>query len=345
MAGKPTQQRERDQVTEQRDGPAVSVGRKVQQTFAEQIQEILAGDMSAPVSDSEVNRLLEAIRRMPSNVDNLTLDFADEMAQALLHADLLGRSQVADTLEEDAQDPEAQFSAPGALAGNFTPDEAFAWISNKISITRQEFDALSQELQAHAFTVARTANLQQIERMRQFLSNQLLAPSAVPAGRGVVRGVSPAPISKREFISKFRDNFSDAHLETVYRTNVHSSFEAGKREMIMNPRNRSFVAMLQIVTARDFRVREDHVPLHGFTAPPDDPIWQRLYPPFSFNCRCSVVALSSRKLESRGITASPSTHAAYSFQPDFAPPGSVVRRAVRSDLARSAEQKERRITQ
>lgn len=331
MAGKPAQQRERDTVKESRDGPAIRKGGEVQDEFIARLDSILRGDLSEPIDESEANQLLEAIRNMPKRVDDLTADFADEMGKAFLHADLLGRAQVADVLND--ADEIAQFAAPTALAGDFTPDEAFAWISRQISISRAAFDQLYEELRRNAFTVARAANIQQIEAMRSFIEKQLIgAPGA------------PAPVlDKRAFIAKFKDQFSEPHLETVFRTNVHSNFEAGKREMLLNPANRSFVKYLRIVTARDFRVRDEHAPLHGFTAPPDDPIWNRVYPPFGYNCRCTVVGVSDRAAERRGITASPSNHSAYSFTPDFSPPTRALRSQISSELRQKADRKEQEV--
>lgn len=343
MPAKPVQQRERDTATGKRDGPTMRKGAEVQDKFAEQVEEILSGDQSEDVSDSEINRLFEAVRRLPPQVDGITMDFADEMGRAFLHADLLGRSQVGDILQDE--DEIAEFSAPNALAGVFTPDEAFRWISAKISITRPEFDALSAELQQQAFTVARAANVQQIEQMRTFLERQLVGSARVTgAAPGVPTGsIAANPISKRAFIKKFKDRFSEPHLETVFRTNVFSNFEAGKREMLLKGSNRGFVELLQIVTARDFRVRDDHRPLNGFAAPPDDPIWQTVYPPFSWNCRCTVVGRSARMVERSSLKASPSSHAAYRFNPDFPPPTRLSRLTVTSQQARKADETENRV--
>lgn len=46
---------------------------------------------------------------------------------------------------------------------------------------------------------------------------------------------------------------------------------------------------LQYVTAGDERVRDKHKKWDGFIAPIDHPIWQKLYPPNDWGCRCDVI--------------------------------------------------------
>lgn len=325
MAGKPTQQRERDNIVSSREGGILRQGREVQSEFADQIDNILQGDRSEPITEGEANRLLDAMRRLPDLIGPLTLESSEDMGLAFLRADLQGRSQVGDVLANEGA--EAQFSAPTALPGTFTPDEAFAWISKQISITRAQFDQLALELQQQAFTVGRKANLDQIERMRGFLERQLTG--------GVV--------SKRAFINKFKSQFAESHLQTVYRTNMHSNFEAGKRDMIMKQVNRGAVAFLRWQTARDFRVRDEHKPLQGFTAPPDDPIWSQIWPPAGYNCRCTVTVISNRDAERFNVSASPSSHYAYGFTPDFTPPSRASRAALARSQAQAAESTENRV--
>jgi uncharacterized protein with gpF-like domain len=47
----------------------------------------------------------------------------------------------------------------------------------------------------------------------------------------------------------------------------------------------------QYWTVGDLRVRPGHAELDGFTARAIDPVWRRIYPPWDFNCRCSVVPI------------------------------------------------------
>lgn len=64
------------------------------------------------------------------------------------------------------------------------------------------------------------------------------------------------------------------------------------------------VELLVYYTQQDERVRPSHRRLHGFTAPKDDPIWQKLRPPIDYNCRCYLRAFTRAGLaglRSRGL--------------------------------------------
>lgn len=59
----------------------------------------------------------------------------------------------------------------------------------------------------------------------------------------------------------------------------------------------------QYLAIRDNRTRPSHSALHGRVWRADDPIWNSLYPPNGWNCRCRVRALSDRRLEKEGLKA------------------------------------------
>lgn len=60
---------------------------------------------------------------------------------------------------------------------------------------------------------------------------------------------------------------------------------------------------LRYLTVGDSRVRQEHQSLDNFTAPVEDPVWDRIYPPNAWNCRCEVIQIpagsSARSLDSQ----------------------------------------------
>lgn len=47
--------------------------------------------------------------------------------------------------------------------------------------------------------------------------------------------------------------------------------------------------MLRYVTVGDERVRASHAAMNGIQRPMSDPIWDKIYPPNGWNCRCTVI--------------------------------------------------------
>lgn len=54
---------------------------------------------------------------------------------------------------------------------------------------------------------------------------------------------------------------------------------------------------LQYQTVGDNRVREEHQLLNGLVAPVDDPIWDTIYPPNGWQCRCEVIQIATGTLK------------------------------------------------
>ncbi|WP_285409626.1 phage minor head protein [Pseudomonas sp. FR229a] len=57
-----------------------------------------------------------------------------------------------------------------------------------------------------------------------------------------------------------------------------------------------------LVSIIDSKTRPSHRAMHGQVFHHDDPIWQTIYPPNGFNCRCRVIALTAAAVQLRGLT-------------------------------------------
>ncbi|MDD3012601.1 MAG: phage minor head protein [Candidatus Gastranaerophilales bacterium] len=88
-------------------------------------------------------------------------------------------------------------------------------------------------------------------------------------------------------------------LKTIYRTNIQTSYMAGRyREQIDNIDNRPY---WQYVAVMDRRTRPAHSQLNGRIFSYDDPFWDSFYPPNGWGCRCRVRALSDENIKERDL--------------------------------------------
>lgn len=84
-------------------------------------------------------------------------------------------------------------------------------------------------------------------------------------------------------------------LDTIYRTNTQSAYMAGRyQKMRENVAARPY---WQYVAVMDSRTRPAHAALNGRIFRWDDPIWDIIFPPNGYNCRCRVVALSQAEVD------------------------------------------------
>ena len=251
----------------------------------------------------------------------------------MLTANLVGRVHVHEEVNEEA----AQFQEEPGVSPTleisrdfkptefvprsaFTPEDAFAWIKGREIMTRSTFNALSSDLRGFAFTVARVTERETLATIRGALE----------------RAIETGDLTRREFVNQVRDlsGLTKTHLETVFTNNLHSAYNAGRRESQFSLPS---VKMLRWKTVGDSKVREEHRALEGFTAPKTDPFWKSNYPPAGHRCRCIALSISDRQVRRSGIKASPKSHPARKLDSEFAPPTTKTLNAVQRDMVKRTQ--------
>jgi len=91
-------------------------------------------------------------------------------------------------------------------------------------------------------------------------------------------------------------------LRTIYQTNLQTSYAKGRYETQSSTKDA--LPYWKYDAVMDQATRPSHAALNGMVFRADDPIWDKLYPPNGFNCRCSVQALTRGQLERQGLDVS-----------------------------------------
>jgi len=91
------------------------------------------------------------------------------------------------------------------------------------------------------------------------------------------------------------------HIDLVFRQNAVTAYQAGKFYQMSSPDMRGQFPLWEYLTVGDDKVRPAHRAMHGFKAPPDDPVWRVWYPPNGFNCRCDVEPLHYTEVQAEGL--------------------------------------------
>ena len=90
---------------------------------------------------------------------------------------------------------------------------------------------------------------------------------------------------------------SPHRLKTIYLTNMQSAYMAGRYAEMMDSIDTH--PYWQYVAINDSRTRDTHRMMHNRVYAADDPVWDTLYPPLDFRCRCRVKPLSRSAGEGR----------------------------------------------
>lgn len=92
---------------------------------------------------------------------------------------------------------------------------------------------------------------------------------------------------------------SPYRLKTIFETNKRVAFHVGRYARQMA--NIDHQPYWEYVSMRDTRTRKSHLALNGIVYKATDPIWEHIYPPNDWRCRCQVNALSEFELRNRGL--------------------------------------------
>lgn len=198
--------------------------------------------------------------------------------------------------------------ATSSLYGTFklSPDAAIKWFEKKGLTPSWDWFELWEQAHAKSFTVAKSmsydilGDIQQAteQALKQGLTKrqyrQLLEKKLKAKGWWGKQTVINPKTGKPQVVQLG----SPWRLNTIYRTNMQSAMMAGRwKRFYENKRNRPY---LQYIAVMDAATRHSHAELHGKIFHIDDPIWNTIYPPNGFNCRCRVRALTEKQAAQRG---------------------------------------------
>lgn len=198
-----------------------------------------------------------------------------------------------------------------AFAFGLEPRAAVEYFRAKGYAITFNWEAMAAAAHARAFTVAKVMRMDVLESIRGELDRALSRGLTLESFKANLEprlkalGWWGKQVVERPDGTGQVVNVSSPHrLETIYRTNLQSSFMAGRWHRFMeNVANRPFG---QYLTIDDDKVRPAHAVLHGRVFRLDDPIWKTCWPPNGYRCRCRVRALSQRDLERKGLAVSQS---------------------------------------
>ena len=177
------------------------------------------------------------------------------------------------------------------------PEAAVAYLKQKGIAVSWDWQDILDDAHATAFTVAKTAKMDVLSDIYSAVVD------AAEQGRTLEefsRELAPVLQLKGWWGRKEVQNpegetqsvqlGSPHRLKTIYLTNMQSAYMAGRYAEMMDSIDTH--PYWQYVAINDSRTRETHRMLHGRVYAADDPVWDSLYPPLDYRCRCRVRPLS-----------------------------------------------------
>jgi len=180
------------------------------------------------------------------------------------------------------------------------PEKAIRYFRRKLKLTDDEWQELEDQNNDLAFRLAGIADIDVIEQTWSALDK------AIEQGTDF-----------EEFKSDVAQSLTDAwggsvanpghRLETIFRTNTITAYQAGHHEQAMRQKDDRMYGMLDVVeddaTSEICSDLDDQI--GGVALPIDDPALQAAWPPNHFNCRSNIITLTEDEANEQGIGEGP----------------------------------------
>ncbi len=190
-----------------------------------------------------------------------------------------------------------------------SPEDAVEFLRSKGVRITFNWQEMLDEAHARAFTVAKAMRLDVLRDIRGGLLEALRDGKTL---RQFEAGLTPLLRAKGwwgkrivvdgQGLAELVQLGSPHRLKTIYQTNLQAAYMAGRAKAQAQAGSFPY---LMYVAVMDGRTRPSHAALNGKVWRKDDPVWQVLFPPNGFNCRCRTRALTEGQMRREGLELSP----------------------------------------
>lgn len=258
-----------------------------------------------------------------TGVEDEIARLAGVIRDAQVRAEAAGRAETLRVAQRFAVKPGGAPAPPVGAAGSVLGDPATWGPIPRVPFTEAIGDVMSRhpvlartwdQVQAaynedHAFALARSASTTVTERVQKAVAKAIREGKTSAEAVKSIRGIAQqAQLDMRDW--------TRAYAETVFRTNVTTSYAAGRFRQMADPAVRRAIAALRYTAVMDVDTRPNHRAADGMIAAPEDPVWDRISPPLGYNCRCGVDFVSWPEARAAGIVTGDTT-----IRPARIPPG------------------------
>lgn len=188
------------------------------------------------------------------------------------------------------------------MADKLIPKQALDYIKNKKLHPAFSYKDVWNEEHATAFTVAKAMQLDVLSDIKGAVEKAIekgttfeqfkkeLKPTLMQKGWWGKREMTD-PLTGETITTQLG---SDRRLKTIYSTNLRSAYQKGQYDRTMESDLHPYL-MYRI--GASVHHREQHLRWNNLIRPKDDPIWNSIFPPNGYGCKCYTVAVTQARKE------------------------------------------------
>ena len=188
------------------------------------------------------------------------------------------------------------------MSDKLIPKQALDYIKNKKLHPAFSYKDVWNEEHATAFTVAKAMQLDVLSDIKGAVEKAIekgttfeqfkkeLKPTLMQKGWWGKREMTD-PLTGETITAQLG---SDRRLKTIYSTNLRSAYQKGQYDRTMESEMHPYL-MYRI--GASVHHREQHLKWNNLIRPKDDPIWNSIFPPNGYGCKCYTVAVTQARKE------------------------------------------------
>ena len=197
------------------------------------------------------------------------------------------------------------------MADKLIPKQALDYIKNKKLHPAFSYKDVWNEEHAAAFTVAKAMQIDVLSDIKTAVEKAIengttfeqfkkeLKPTLMKKGWWGRKEMTD-PLTGRTVDAQLG---SDRRLKTIYSTNLRSAYQKGQYDRTMESDLHPY---LMYKLGASVHHREEHLRWSNLILPKDDPLWNSIFPPNGYGCKCYTVAVTEarkQKYEQNGVPA------------------------------------------
>lgn len=175
--------------------------------------------------------------------------------------------------------------------------KAIIHFNGKTLLTTSSYKELKAYEHALAFTVAKMMDADMLKDTRDVMQKAIAQGLSFQEFKTLLK-----PYLHAKGWGNYTDNRKvlNRRLRVIYQTNLRSARAAGRWQRIQAMKEQ--FPYLQYMPSVSAKRRDEHRQYYGLIRPVDDSIWQSIYPPNGFGCKCWVKQLTKRQAEKLGVS-------------------------------------------
>mgnify|MGYP002624893941 CR=1 FL=1 len=188
------------------------------------------------------------------------------------------------------------------MTDKLIPKQALDYIKNKSLRPAFSYKDVWNEEHAAAFTVAKAMQLDVLSDIKTAVEKAIengttfeqfkkdLKPTLISKGWWGRKDMTD-PLTGETVNAQLG---SDRRLKTIYSTNLRSAYQKGQYDRTMESDLHPYL-MYRI--GASVHHREQHLRWNNLILPKDDPLWNSIFPPNGYGCKCYTVAVTQARKE------------------------------------------------